>query len=365
MSAGIANKAAFDRIRYAQLWEDADVLTGALAGASGRTFISICSGGDNALAMLLLDPKRIVAIDLSAAQIECLKLRIAAMRTLDHAAFLELLGARPSHRRGALLDTVIATLDASSQEFWRTQRASIEIYGAGGIGKFENYFRIMRAWLLPLAHSRKTIDDVFVSREPEARRRFYDERWNTWRWQLLLKAFFSRFAMGRLGRDPAFFDHVEGSVSAHVARRIVHAAVSLDPANNPYLHWILKGTMGRALPLAWRPEHYDIIASRLDRLDLRLGSFESLLEEGVRADGFNLSDIFEYMDEAAFAAVYAQLLRTANPGARLVYWNMMAPRRVPAALRDRVITRSDLEREGKAADKAFFYSDFVVEEVRG
>ena len=67
MSAGVANKAAFDRIRYAQLWEDADVLTGALAGASGRTFISICSGGDNALAMLLLDPKRIVAIDLSAA----------------------------------------------------------------------------------------------------------------------------------------------------------------------------------------------------------------------------------------------------------------------------------------------------------
>jgi S-adenosylmethionine-diacylglycerol 3-amino-3-carboxypropyl transferase len=365
VSAEIASKAAFDRIRYAQLWEDADVLTGALSGPSGRTFISICSGGDNALAMLLLDPARIIAIDLSAAQLECLKLRIAAMRTLDHGGFLELLGARPSYRRGALLDTVTAAMDATSRDFWRAQRSGVEIYGAGGIGKFENYFRIMRTWLLPLAHSRKTIDGVFVPRASAARRRFYDERWNTWRWRLLLKAFFSRFAMGRLGRDPAFFDHVEGSVSGHVARRIVHAAVSLDPADNPYLHWILKGTMGRALPLAWRPEHYDIIRSRLDRLDLRLGSFESLLEEGVRADGFNLSDIFEYMDPETFAAVYAQLLRAANPGARLVYWNMMAPRRVPESMRDRVITRNDLEADGKAADKAFFYSDFVVEEVRG
>lgn len=365
MTSQIASKAAFDHIRYAQLWEDADVLVDALQGECGRTFVSICSAGDNALALLTLDPSRVIVVDLSPAQIECMKLRIAAMRALDHSAYLELLGARPSARRGELLDIVCATMDGISQAFWTAQRNAVEHYGAGGAGKFEHYFRIMQTRLLPLVHNRATINDVFVSREPDARRRFYDTRWNNWRWRLLLKAFFSRFAMGRLGRDPAFFDHVEGSVSDHVARRIVHAAVTLDPAGNPYLHWILKGSMGPALPLAWRPENYDLIRSRLDRLDVRCGSFESLIREGVRADGFNLSDIFEYMDMATFAAVYAQLLETANPGARLVYWNMMAPRRVPGALSGRVVTRTDLESRGKAMDKAFFYSDFVVEEVRG
>ncbi len=364
MTAGIAGKAAFDHIRYAQLWEDADVLVDALAGDSGRTFVSICSAGDNALAMLMLDPQRVVVVDLSPAQIACMTLRIAAIRVLDHAAFLELLGARPSSRRGALLDRVMQTMDQPSQEFWQAQRAGVETYGAGGIGKFEHYFRIMRTWLLPLAHDRKTIDGVFQTREPAARRLFYDGRWNNWRWRLLLKVFFSRFMMGRLGRDPAFFEHAEGSVSDHVARRIVHAAVTLDPAQNPYLHWILKGTMGEALPLAWRAENYDLIRSRLDRLDVRRGAFEDLIVEGVRADGFNLSDIFEYMDEATFASVYGGLLEAANPSARLVYWNMMAPRRVPSAYRDRVTTHSDLEGRGKAMDKAFFYSDFVVEEVR-
>lgn len=363
MTAGIARKAGFDHIRYAQLWEDADVLVAALRGPPGQTYMSICSAGDNALAMLTLDPKRVIVVDLSPAQIECLNVRIAAMRTLDHAAYLELLGARPSARRAGLLDAVAAALPPKSQAFWASQKAAVVAHGLGGIGKFEHYFRILQTRLLPLVHRQETIDGVFVSRPAAERRQFYDRRWNNWRWQVLLKAFFSRYAMGRLGRDPAFFDHVTGSVSDHVARRIVHAAVTLDPADNPYLHWILKGTMGRALPLAWRPETYSVIRSRLDRIDIRLGAFEDLIAAGERADGFNLSDIFEYMDAKTFAAVYGQLLNAANPGARLVYWNMMAPRRVPVALAPRVVTRNDLETEGKATDKAFFYSDFVVEEV--
>jgi len=74
--------------------------------------------------------------------------------------------------------------------------------------------------------------------------------------------------MGRMGRDKAFFEHVEGSPAQHVARRIRHAAVDCDPADNPYLHWILKGTHGDALPMTWRAEHYAVIKARLDRLDM-------------------------------------------------------------------------------------------------
>ena len=55
----IAGKAAFDHIRYAQLWEDADVLTTALGDCKGGTLVSICSAGDNALAMLTLDPAKV------------------------------------------------------------------------------------------------------------------------------------------------------------------------------------------------------------------------------------------------------------------------------------------------------------------
>jgi S-adenosylmethionine:diacylglycerol 3-amino-3-carboxypropyl transferase len=359
----IAGKASFAGIRYAQLWEDADVLLAALDSKPGATLVSICSAGDNALAMLTLDPARVVVVDLSAAQIECLKIRVAAFRLLDHAAFLELLGSRPSIRRGALLDRVTSTLPAASQAFWAPLRDSIVAHGLGGIGKFEHYFRILRRYLLPLVHNRATVDAVLVSRSRAERERFMHTRWNTWRWRLLLRLFFSRLTMGRLGRDPAFFDHVEGSVADHVARRIIHAGIELDPADNPYLHWILTGTHGNALPLAWRAEHFETIRARLDRLDIRLGALEGFVSTGEKADGFNLSDIFEYMTADTFATVYGSVIGAANPGARLVYWNMMVPRRLPTAFASRVRRIVDVEDRGKAADKAFFYSDFVVEGV--
>ncbi len=284
---------------------------------------------------------------------------------LSQPEFLRLIGSRPGDDRGALLDRVLQRLSAAEQAFWAARRVDVIAHGAGGVGKFERYFRLMRTNLLPLVHSRATIETVFRPMSDKAeRRRFHDTRWNSWRWRLLLKLFFSRFTMGRLGRDPAFFDHVEGSVADHVARRIVHAAVDLEPAKNPYLHWILKGGHGDALPHAWRPENYALIRERLDRLEIRHGSLEAFIMTGEKADGFNLSDIFEYMNPQTFADVYGAVISATNPGGRLVYWNMMAPRRMPPQHASRMERLEAQEAAGKAADKAFFYSDFVVEAVR-
>ena len=117
--------------------------------------------------------------------------------------------------------------------------------------------------------------------------------------------------------------------------------------------------------MPWRAEHYETIRSRLDRLDIRLGSLEAFVATGETAKGFNLSDIFEYMSPEVFEQVYGSILKASAPGARLVYWNMMAPRRVPDGFSDRVKTLTDLEDHLKERDMAFFYSDFVVEEVAG
>lgn len=365
MTSDIETRAAFDHIRYAQLWEDADVLTQALGDQKGGTLVSICSAGDNALAMLTLDPARVVVVDLSPAQIACLRLRIGAFTQLTHPEFLELMGARPSQRRKALLARATADLDAETRTFWAALADEVALYGAGGVGKFERYFRIFRTRLLPFVHTQRTINDTFVSRPRPEREVFLDTRFNSWRWRLLVNVFFSRFVMGRMGRDKAFFDHVEGSPAQHVHRRIRHAGVDLDPAQNPYLHWILKGTHGAALPMTWRAENYDTIRARLNRIEIRPGSLEAFVSTGERADGYNLSDIFEYMPPQVFAQVYGSILDAANPGARLVYWNMMAPRRVPPEYAGRVQRLRQLEDDLKAQDKAFFYSDFVIEEVAG
>jgi len=362
--AEISKYADFGIIRYAQLWEDTDVLLPALGEQTGNTLVSICAAGDNALAMLTLDPEKVVAIDLSHAQISCLKLRMAAYKTLTHNEFIELSGSRPSSQRASLLDKAARTLDTDNQAFWKAREADVVAYGFGGVGKFERFFRIFHSKILPLVQSQQKIDSVLQSKPYEARAAFLKDEWNHWRWRFMLKIFFSNFVMGKLGRDPAFFAHVDGSLSDHVAGRLKHAIVDLDASQNPYLHWVLRGSHNDALPLPWREEHYATIGARLDRIDIRQGSLEAFVQSGEKADGFNLSDIFEYMSEDVFNEVYASIVSASNPKARLVYWNMMVPRRRPKSYAQRIETLTQAEALGKANDKAFFYSDFIVEAVK-
>ena len=158
----ITDRAAFDRIRYAQAWEDADVLTGAMGARSGGDLVSICASGDNALALLLCDPARVHAVDISPAQIECLNLRLGAYRALSHGEFLILMGARPGPSRAALLEKALRDSPLETQRFWSALRPEVEAHGAGGVGKFEHYFRIFARRLLPLVHSRATVEAIFA-----------------------------------------------------------------------------------------------------------------------------------------------------------------------------------------------------------
>ena len=360
----IAQRAKFDIIRYAQAWEDADILVAALRPKSGDTVVSIASAGDNALALLAEGPERVIAVDLNPVQLACVRMRVAMYSVLTHEHFLELMGSRPSGRRRHLLEQVATHLSPEDQAFWAGLKDEVARHGVGGVGKFEKYFRTFREWVLPFIHNRGTIDNLLKPRDAEGRLAFYDKSWNIWGWRIMVKMFFSRFVMGRLGRDPAFFDHVEGGPSAQVARLTRKALVEQDPSVNPYLHWILKGEHGDGLPRALEAERFETIRDRLDRLEIRLCTVETLAEEGVKADAFNLSDIFEYMSPEAHEAAYGTILATSRPGARIAYWNMMAPRRAPASLADRVTTSTELEAKLKPLDKAFFYSDFVIEEVK-
>jgi S-adenosylmethionine-diacylglycerol 3-amino-3-carboxypropyl transferase len=359
----IAKRAAFDIIRYAQVWEDADILVAALRPKAGDTVVSIASAGDNAMALLAEGAERVIAVDLNPAQLACVRMRAAMYKLHSHGEFLELMGSRPSGRRRHLLEQAAQTLSDEDQKFWAVRVEDVVKYGVGGVGKFENYFRTFREWVLPFIHNQNTIDALLSVKTPEERKAFFVKRWNVWGWRMMLKGFFSRFVMGRLGRDPAFFDHVEGGPSEQVARLTRKALVDQDPSVNPYLHWILKGTHGDALPRALELERFETIRDRLDRLEIRLCTVETLADEGVKADAFNLSDIFEYMSPEAHEKAYGTILAASRPGARIAYWNMMAPRRVPASMADKVRTNAELEAKLKPLDKAFFYSDFVIEGV--
>jgi S-adenosylmethionine-diacylglycerol 3-amino-3-carboxypropyl transferase len=343
------------------------VLCEALAPvARGGRLLSIASAGDNVLALLTLDPAEVVAVDLSAAQLACVALRIVAFGSLDQAALLEFLGVHGSQDRSMRthrLETyrrLRGELPTEAVTFWDAHAGGIS-KGVIHCGKFESYFHGFRRFVLPLVHSRAMIAELRTPRTEAERVRFYEERWNTWRWRALFQVFFSRFVMGRLGRDPAFFAHVAGPVATRILERTRHALTALPTESNPYLAYTMTGNFrDGALPRYLRPEHGSAIRARLDRVRLVRGA----ADEAVGPfDGFNLSDIFEYMSAAEHERSYAALLDRARPGARLVYWNMLASRARPEAQVRRSRPLDALARELHARDQAWFYQKLHVDEV--
>ena len=358
----ISRTVDFNIVRYANCWEDADVLLAALtSNGSPKRILSIASAGDNVLALLAEAPTLVVAFDLSAAQLACLELRIAAFRCLEYEEVLSFLGASGGSRRVATYLSLRGSLSTGARSFWDSRLDAIEA-GIIHAGRFEDYFRRFRR-LLPLVHGRDTVHALLASKTEASRREFFDNNWNNWRWRFLAHAFFSRTVMAALGRDPRFFDQVEGSVARRVLAKAERAVTELETAGNPYLNYVLTGEFGAGLPRYLRREHFDTIRLHLDVVEPVHAELGDITPARFgKFDAFNLSDIFEYMSPCTFEACARSIMAISANEATLAYWNMLVPRSLAGALpasfkRDKAAS-SFLHRQ----DKAFFYDAFCVDQ---
>lgn len=363
MPSEAAQRADFSGMRYAQCWEDADILLEALDPGPAKRCLSIASAGDNTLALLARAPEYALAIDLSRAQLACLELRVAAYRSLQHRELLALIGSVPSRDRMQLYRACRSKLSREACEFWDAHSKFVE-RGIGACGKFERYFELFRTRILPLIHSKRCVSELLREKPREERIAFYNRRWANQRWRALFAIFFSRRVMSALGRDPEFFRYVEGGVSARILSRTQYALTELDPAQNPYVQWILTGRHNGILPFALREENFEAIRRNLDRLEWRQAALEDIGECDGPFDCFNLSDIFEYMSPQSYARLLARMVPLGRSGSRLAYWNMLAPRRRPDELACHFDELTGFAAELFSRDKAFFYSAFVVEQWR-
>jgi len=360
----IAAVADFSSIRYAQCWEDADILLRALKVKASDHCLSIASAGDNTLALVGAGAAKVIAVDLNPAQIACLELRVACYRRLQHREFLRLLGQSPSRHRWALYRRCRSELSSAARHFWDERRPLVE-KGIARSGKFERYLDIFRRYLLPLIHGKRTVGKLFELHTAGERREFYERQWNNRRWKFLCKLFFSHAVLGRLGRAPGFTTHADEPIWQNLERRIPTALVEQDPGENPYLQWILTGHFRNCLPYAMRPENFTAIRDNLDALELRCASLEQVVAglPDASLDACNLSDIFEYLSAPAYQVLLRELIRAGAPGCRLVYWNLVVDRRCPTTLQPYLREKREFAKALHQQDKAFFYRDLIIEEV--
>ena len=376
------NRVDFSLIRYSQCWEDTEVLLESLNIQENDICFGILSAGDNVFSMLAENPKKVVALDISFPQIALAKLKKEVFNSLSYEEMLEFMGVMKSDKRIEIYDRIRENLDKEVKEYWDFNKDAIE-KGIIHAGKFEKFFKIFREKILPFVHSKKHVEKLLEKKSRQERIEYYDKYWNNFRWKLMFKLFFSKYVVGKLGRDKEFFRYAEKNISEEMKERSRYALCELNPYENPYINYILTGNYRKdCLPYFLRKENFDKIRKNLHKVEIIQSSVEEYLDKiDYKINKFNLSDIFEYMSAENYSKLMGKIYDNAENNALLAYWNLIVERnseKLDYKKTDSEIAvtgketnvngkkyerMKELDRKLHEKDMTFFYTDFVVEKV--
>jgi S-adenosylmethionine-diacylglycerol 3-amino-3-carboxypropyl transferase len=311
---------------YSNVWEDAETLLAALQPvACARTLLSITSGGDNALAMLTLDPREVIAVDRNPVQSALLELRAAAFAEVDsHEHLLRFLGVSEAGDRLPTYRALRHRLTPTARAFWDGHPALVRD-GVIHAGRFEHYLRFFARHVLPRLQSAAAIHQLFQLGDVSERERYYDTVWSTWRWRLAFRVLFGPLPVRLFARNITPPHQEARGLADRLLERTRTVLTSGSPASNPYLHYALFGNFSAdCLPLYLRAERFPIIRERVDRLRIVTGRLDET-QPTTPVAGFNLSDLLDHLSPAERPRMFQHVARIAAPGARLVLWNLLAP----------------------------------------
>ena len=105
-------------LRYANCWEDPDVLLSALNVQFSDSVISIGSAGDNTFSILSKSPKKVIAVDVNEVQLYLIELKKACFIKLNHTEFLDFLGFNKCDSRKILFEKIRKELSVEALNYW-------------------------------------------------------------------------------------------------------------------------------------------------------------------------------------------------------------------------------------------------------
>ncbi|HVE45385.1 MAG TPA: DUF3419 family protein [Acidimicrobiales bacterium] len=333
-----------DRLFFAQVREDPCVELEALQVKPTDTVVVVSSGGCTALSLLAAGAGRVVAVDLNAAQNHLVELKAAALAELEPAEAVAFLGGwkATSASRLSSYEELRHRLSPVAAAYWDGRRSNI----AGGVlnaGVSERFISVITAVIRKAIHRPPRIRRLLSCRSLDEQKQLYELEWDNRRWRLLFKALLNR-AVFRHTYDPAFFRHVDNpSFATHFHGLIEHVLVDVPVKDNYFVHHMLTGSYPKdepnGLPPYLQAEGASTAAGRLDRLTLVDGAYLTYLQSCPDAgiDAFTLSNICEWLDAAQLDELFGEIVRTAAPGARLVFRNFVGWTEVPERWRDLVV----------------------------
>ena len=370
----------FKGLVYPQIWEDPEIDMEALAIAPDSHVVAIASGGCNILSYLIADPERITAVDLNSAHVALNRLKLTAARHLPtRDAFYRFFGeADEKANVDAYWRFLAPHLDAETRAYW--ERRDAFCWGARRITMFSrNLYRYgLLGRFIGLGHAFARLYGVdpghlLRARNIDEQRSYFDTvlaplfdkklvRWATAR----------RMSLYGLGIPPAQYESLAsaggGNMAAVLRERVERLTCGFSLDEN-YFAWQAFGRSyadgGKGpLPPYLRPDHFEDIRARADRVEVRNRSFTEYLQGRADAtlDRYVLLDAQDWMTNAQLNALWREITRTARPGARVIFRTAAEPSLLPGRLDEALLKRwryeAEASRDYTARDRSAIYGGF-------
>jgi len=347
-------------INYSQCWEDTNLLKKALIVTSDDTVLSITSGGDNTLALLLQRPKKIFSIDINPIQNYLAELKLQSSKALGREQYLEFLGVHDSKKRAYYYDQASGFLshDACS---WFNENIQLIEDGVIHGGKFERYLNGFRKFLLPLAHSKQIVSRFVNQSNLQDQIIFYKKVWNTWRWRFFFNVATNSSLLRKYARQTGAANNQTGDNS--YLKRLEQLVHRKPLKSNYYMCYALLGKYGESLPDYLLEKNYGKLQnSSLDVCEFRDEDLLSFLNKTPdnSLTKYNLSDSFEFLEEEDAVKIWEEITRTAKKGAVVAYWCNQLEHIPPHKLKQNVVRNADLESDLQKQDRLYFYRSFHI-----
>ncbi len=318
---------------YNTCWEDPAVDRRALDLRPDDTVLAITSAGCNVLDYALAGVKRIHAVDANPRQTALLELKLAAIRSLDHADFFQIFGYGYHSRFEQIYhDLLRHELAGFSREYWDgrshwfTSRAG-SFYYHGLVGIVARCFRGYLKFRPSLA---EPIEALFLSSTMDEQRILYDERILPLMWTQGMNWTLSRqFTMSLLGvphpqRKEIQAQHT-GGVAGFIRESIEYVFRHLPAWDNYFWRvYVLGGYSQACCPEYLKPAGF--LALKKGLAERIVASTETITDFLKRGDEpiskFVLLDHMDWMGAylpQALVEEWSALLGRAAPGARIIF----------------------------------------------
>ena len=375
----------FRGLVYTQIWEDPEIDLEALALGPDSHVVAIASGGCNVLSYLTADPARITAVDLSRAHVALNRLKlVAATRLPSWQAFYGFFGTADDPANVAAYHRLIAPhLDRQSRAYWESR--GLQHLGRRRISIFARnaYHHGVLGRFIGLAHAAARLygvdlRDLLSARSLDEQRRFFETmlvplfdkpavRWAT----------ANRLSLYGLGIPPAQYEALAGGrdMGSVLRSRVERLACGFSLDDN-YFTWQAFGRRYSRdaqgpLPPYLRREQFDAVRARVDRVEVLNRSVTEYLAgcPDASRDRYVLLDAQDWMTDAQLTALWAEITRTARPGARVIFRTAAEPSLLPGRVDPALLARWRYEAASSRAlterDRSAIYGGFHLYILEG